>query len=97
MHTCATYTCTLSRRVDGFVVDIDRASFGHEVVEIETMSSLEEADIVSARDSITALARSLGVQQNGKSGRPVKVRSIGCASARVLFSLTLINVQNQYY
>lgn len=71
---CPNYTCAPSCRLEGFVVDIDRASFGHEVVEIETMSGPEEVDIVSARDSINALARSLGAQRNGESGRPIKVR-----------------------
>lgn len=78
-YTCAchsvVYVC--SRRLGVFAVDIDRASgrqveFGHEVVEIETMS--KESDVLSARDSITALARSLGARREGESGRPVKVR-----------------------
>lgn len=63
-----------SRSLKGFAVDIDRASFGHDVVEIETMSSPEEVDLVSARDSIAALALSLGAQREGSSGQPIRVR-----------------------
>eukprot|EP00904_Undaria_pinnatifida_P010181 jgi/Undpi1/6293/HiC_scaffold_20.g08777.m2 len=58
--------------LDRFSVDIDRASFGHQVVEIEQMSSPKMADIESARDSIAALARSLGAQREGASGRSVQ-------------------------
>ncbi|CAM9204419.1 unnamed protein product, partial [Hapterophycus canaliculatus] len=50
-------------RLEGFTVDIDQASFGHRVVEIETMTSPSKSDIVSARDSITHLAKSLGLQR----------------------------------
>ncbi|CAM9525562.1 unnamed protein product, partial [Laminaria digitata] len=53
-------------------VDIDRACFGHQVVEIEQMSSPRMADIEAARNSIAVLARSLGAQREGASGRPVK-------------------------
>lgn len=63
-------------------MDIDRASgrqveFGHEVVEIETIS--KESDVLSARDCIKALARSLGARREGESGRPVKVRRVTSA------------------
>lgn len=60
----------------GFAIDIDRASFGHNVVEIEAMSTSEKEDLLSARDSVIALARSVGVQQEASSGRPVKVQCI---------------------
>ncbi|CAM9362077.1 unnamed protein product [Ectocarpus fasciculatus] len=68
-------TNRLKYRWGVFAVDIDRASgrqveFGHEVVEIETMS--RESNVLSARDSVTALARSLGARREGESGRPVK-------------------------
>eukprot|EP00752_Nemacystus_decipiens_P010512 g9362.t1 len=59
-------------RLKGFAVDIDRASFGHDVVEIETMSSPEEADLVSARDSLTAIALSVGAQREGDSGESIR-------------------------
>ncbi|CAM9218050.1 unnamed protein product [Scytosiphon promiscuus] len=58
--------------LEGFTVDIDQASFGHRVVEIEKMTSQNKSDIASARDSISRLARSLGVQREGESGSPVK-------------------------
>ncbi len=66
-----------AHRLKGFAIDIDRASFGHNVVEIETMSTPEKEDLLSARDSVTALAHSVGVHQEGSSGRPVKVTCIG--------------------
>jgi len=61
-------------RLRGYAIDIDRASFGHNVVEIEAMSTPEKEDLLSARDSVTALARSVGAQQEGTLGRPVKVK-----------------------
>lgn len=73
MGTCFRACNCLSRSLDRFSVDIDRASFGHQVVEIEQMSSPKMADIESARDSIAALARSLGAQREGASGRSVQV------------------------
>ena len=38
------------------------------------MSTPEKDDLMSTRDSITALARSVGAQREGVSGRPIKVR-----------------------
>lgn len=68
-------TQSRSLRLEGYAIDIDRASFGHQVVEIEVMSSPVEAEIALAGKGIAALARSLGVQGEEGSGRPVKVRS----------------------
>lgn len=69
-------------RLDGYAVDIDRASFGHEVVEIEKMSGPEPWQIASASEGVATLARSLGVTREGKSGRPVKasvhVETLAC-------------------
>lgn len=70
------YTCfnhVSLRRIDGYNVDIDRASFGHQVVEIETMSGKGATEIASAGDGIAKLARSLLYQDEGSSTRPVKV------------------------
>eukprot|EP00903_Cladosiphon_okamuranus_P011593 g10903.t1 len=59
-------------RLKGFAVDIDRASFGHDVVEIETMSTPDEADLVAARDSVNALALSVGAKREGASEQPIR-------------------------
>lgn len=89
-----------SRRLKRFAVDMDRASFGHDVVEIETMSTPEEADLVSARDSITALALSVGAQREGGSGQPIKAR-FGTTGVHVLlfFSLSesIINTEANHF
>lgn len=83
-----------SLRLKRFAVDIDRASFGHDVVEFETMSTPEEADLVSARDSINALALSVGAQREGGSGQPIRVRFATHFNAVCFFSL--VGFYHQY-
>ena len=71
---CARACNCQSHRLTRYSVDIDRACFGHQVVEIEQMASPSMADIEAARDSIAALARSLGARREGASGLAAKVR-----------------------
>lgn len=59
-------------RIGQHTVDIDQASFGHEVVEVEVISGSEAAEIAAAGESVVALAQSLGVSNEGESGRLVK-------------------------
>lgn len=65
------YVCRT--RLAGFAIDIDQASFGHQVVEIEAMSGPEAAEITEAGEGVAALAQALGVSKKGESGDPVKV------------------------
>ena len=60
-------------RLDGHTVDIDRASFGYQVVEVETMSTKGAAEIASAGDGIAKLAGSLGILKEPHPKHPVKV------------------------
>lgn len=77
-------------RIDGYNVDIDQASFGHQVVEIETMSGKGATEIASAGDGIAKLARSLLDQDEGSSTRPVKVKHTTLVLFPFLPNLTVI-------
>lgn len=74
-----------SIRLEGYTVDIDQASFGHELVEIETMSGSGTEDIEAASDGVAALAQSLGLTRDGVSGQATKVRALPAASAHALY------------
>lgn len=67
------YLTSTPGRLGEHTIDIDRASFGHQVVEIETMSEADDADISAAGAGVATLARSLGISGEGGSGHPVKV------------------------
>lgn len=78
------------RRIDGYNVDIDRASFGHQVVEIETMSGKGATEIALASDGIAKLARSLLDQDEGSSTRSVKVEHTALVVFPFLSNRTVI-------
>lgn len=61
-------------RLDGYSIDMDEASFGHKLVEIESMSGPEPADMAEASEGVARLAISLGLSRDGESGTPTRVR-----------------------
>lgn len=78
-----------SFRIGQHTVDIDQASFGHEVVEVEVISGSEAAEIAAAGESVVALAQSLGVSNEGESGRLVKVPGAQPSMIVLSFKTTL--------
>lgn len=73
-----------SIRLEGYTVDIDQASFGHQLVEIEAMSGSDKEDIEAASDGVAALAQSLGLTRDGMSGPATRVRALPAANAHAL-------------
>lgn len=85
-------------RLGEFVIDIDEASFGHQVVEIEAMSGPEAAEIAEAGEGVAALAQALGVSKEGESGHPIKVfRGVSSPWGRACVkSITVENMNSPY-
>ncbi|CAM9969069.1 unnamed protein product [Discosporangium mesarthrocarpum] len=67
-------TNRLKYRLGDMTIDIDKASYGYEVVEVEAMSSANPENIAQAREQVLLLAQSLGIPGAGAQGGDQPVR-----------------------